>query len=116
MDDLRKRRGWSMQEFDDRAGASDRYWSKLRHADTPSGRKANWPALQEYADALCRAGLRVVILPANPSGVRRHANDDSPEQIPLDLDVWGPYCSLAIWYRKRRPKRGYRVRPRRRAA
>lgn len=111
LDARRRALGWSMAVLDDKAGGQDGYWSKLLHADTPSGRQGGWEILQLYADALYPAGQRVAVLPA-PLALKlpKPANENGPaEQLPLDLDIAGPYCSLRSWYRRRRAPRVYRV-------
>lgn len=107
-----------MAELDDRAGTNDGYFAKCLHADTPSGRQAGWDMLDLFAQALFPAGARVALAPALP-GLRlpSPANSNLPaEQLELDLDVGGPYCSLRSWYRRRRAPRAYRAGGKRRAA
>ncbi|MBP2290761.1 hypothetical protein [Azospirillum rugosum] len=100
-----------MEKLDDRAGANDGYFAKILHADTPSGRQAGWEMLDLYAQALFPGGVSAALAPTM-RGLKlpAPANENTPAvQLPLDLDVAGPYCSLRSWYRRRRPPRIYRV-------
>lgn len=65
--------GLSMDEFSDRAGAADRFWSKALYPDTPSGRQARWSTLQEFCDAAFPEGFDVEIRPK--VGLRLDAKD-----------------------------------------
>ncbi|MFC5356420.1 hypothetical protein [Azospirillum himalayense] len=111
LDARRRALGWSMAELDDRAGTNDGYFAKALHADTPSGRQAGWEILDLFSQALFPAGTRVAIAPAfRGLKLPAPANQNGPaEQLPLDLDIAGPYCSLRSWYRRRRPPRVYRA-------
>jgi hypothetical protein len=52
-----------MDQVADRAGVADRYYSKARWADSPSGRQARWETLQDVVDALFPEGYDVEIRP-----------------------------------------------------
>jgi hypothetical protein len=46
-------------EVDDAAGLHDGFYSKLLHADRPSGRQVRWETLQLVITALFPAGLEL---------------------------------------------------------
>ena len=53
----------SMDEVSDRAGVADRLYSKMLHANTPSGRQSRWETVQDVVDALFPEGYDVIIKP-----------------------------------------------------
>lgn len=55
--------GFPMEKFSDYAGLPERYYPKALHADTPSGRQAQWGTLQVIIDALFPHGFDVTITP-----------------------------------------------------
>lgn len=62
--EVEKRRlsvGISMERMSELMGAADRSYSKMVHADTPSGRIARWETLQSAIDVLFCDGFRLSI-------------------------------------------------------
>jgi hypothetical protein len=57
----RQQLGWPMWKLDDAAGTQDGFYSKLLHADRPSGRQVRWETLQLVITALFPAGFDVEI-------------------------------------------------------
>jgi hypothetical protein len=57
----RQQLGRSMWKVDDAAGLQDGFYSKLLHADRPSGRQVRWETLQLVITALYPAGFDVEI-------------------------------------------------------
>jgi hypothetical protein len=55
--------GFPMEKFSEYAGLPERYYPKALHADTPSGRQAQWGTLQIIIEALFPHGFDVTITP-----------------------------------------------------
>lgn len=55
--------GFPMEKFSEYAGLPERYYPKALHADTPSGRQAQWGTLQIIVEALFPHGFDVTITP-----------------------------------------------------
>jgi hypothetical protein len=53
--------GWPMWRLDDAAGTQDGFYSKMLHADRPSGRQSRWETLQLVISALWPAGFDLEI-------------------------------------------------------
>jgi hypothetical protein len=48
---------WTSSQLDDAAGVQDGYFQKILHADSPSGRQAQWATIQLFVDALLPDGF-----------------------------------------------------------
>lgn len=57
----RQQLGWAMWKVDDAAGLQDGFYSKLLHADRPSGRQVQWQTLQLVISALFPKGIDLEI-------------------------------------------------------
>lgn len=111
IDCVRRRRGFSMANLDDKAGTPDGYFAKALHADTPSGRQGRLETLDLFAQALAPKGYRIVIEPVDLVG-RPTYKSREPDQLRLPLDA--PEMTLTdvrragADARKRRPPKKYR--------
>jgi hypothetical protein len=67
MAEIERRRielGVPMWKLDSASGIQDGYYPKMLYPDTPSGKRANWPTLQNVVDVLYPGGFVVQIKPS----------------------------------------------------
>ena len=71
----RQAMGISQDEMSELMGSAERSYSKMIHADTPSGRQATWPTVQKAIDVLFCDGFDLVLRrggePLTSQGTRR---------------------------------------------